>query len=87
MLLFYIIPCYVYGLLVVTESSITVSGRFRQVLQVVSQLEGTGGLTISHRLMHRLSFGGGLGEWGPRGANHLPNLSSAVFGLHTPRPL
>ncbi|XP_014665234.1 PREDICTED: calpain-15-like [Priapulus caudatus] len=59
----------------------------RQVLQVVSQLEGTGGFTISHRLTHRLSFGGGLGEWGPRGANHVPNLSSAVFGLHTPRPL
>uniref|UniRef100_T1J9T8 Calpain-D n=1 Tax=Strigamia maritima TaxID=126957 RepID=T1J9T8_STRMM len=59
----------------------------RQVIIVLTQLEGTGGFSISHRLTHRLSYTGGVADWGPPATNHLPPMDKSVFGLHAPRPL
>lgn len=59
----------------------------RQVLLVLTQLEGGGGFAIAHRLIHRLSSQGGLNDWGPPGESHQPLLTSTVTGLHTPRPI
>ncbi len=59
----------------------------RQVLMVLSQLEGSGGYSIGHRLLHRVSASGvGLCDWGP-GESNLPPLTSNMYGLHAPRPL
>jgi hypothetical protein len=60
---------------------------FRQVIIVLTQLEGSGGFSIAHRLTHRLSLHAGLYDWGPQGTLHMPNLDSKVDGLHAPRPL
>ena len=60
---------------------------FRQVIIVLTQLEGSGGFSIAHRLTHRLSVHPGLYDWGPQGNLHLPKLDSKVEGLHAPRPL
>ena len=60
---------------------------FRQVIIVLTQLEGSGGFSIAHRLTHRLSVHPGLYDWGPQGTLHLPKLDSKVEGLHSPRPL
>ena len=57
------------------------------MLLVLTQLEGSGGFAIAHRLIHRLSSQGGLNDWGPPGEAHQPPLSSTVTGLHTPRPI
>ena len=59
----------------------------RQVIIVLTQLEGSGGFSIAHRLTHRLSVHAGLYDWGPQGTLHTPNLDSKVDGLHAPRPL
>ena len=59
----------------------------RQVLLVLTQLEGSGGFAIAHRLIHRLSSQGGLNDWGPVGESHQPPLNSNIAGLHTPRPI
>jgi len=59
----------------------------RQVIIVLTQLEGSGGFSIAHRLTHRLSLHAGLYDWGPQGTLHMPNLDSKVDGLHAPRPL
>lgn len=59
----------------------------RQVIIVLTQLEGSGGFSISHRLTHRLSTNGGLFDWGPPGSNHDPRIDNVVYGLHAPRPL
>ena len=59
----------------------------RQVLIILTQLEGVGGFTISHKLTHRLSYKSGLHDWGPTGTNHVPILTQQVFGLHAPRPI
>jgi len=67
--------------------------HFRQVIIVLTQLEGSGGFSIAHRLTHRLSGGrlGGLGDWAPSGATaaseHAPPLDRRLEGLHVPRPL
>ncbi len=54
---------------------------------VLSQLEGSGGYSIGHRLLHRVSASGvGLCDWGP-GESNLPPLTSNMYGLHAPRPL
>ncbi len=53
----------------------------------MTQLEGSGGFSIAHRLTHRLSFGAGLNDWGPAGASHIPGLDSSLDGLHAARPL
>ncbi|KAH8025388.1 hypothetical protein HPB51_007700 [Rhipicephalus microplus] len=59
----------------------------RQVIIVLTQLEGSGGFSIAHRLTHRVSFTGGLHDWGPSATNHVPPIDRKVYGLHTPRPL
>ena len=61
--------------------------RHRQVIIILTQLEGVGGFLIAHRLTHRVSHRSGLHDWGPPGFNHLPNLDTDVYGLHAPRPL
>jgi hypothetical protein len=50
-------------------------------------LEGSGGFSIAHRLTHRVSYTGGLHDWGPLGTSHVPTIDRKVFGLHSPRPL
>jgi len=65
----------------------------RQVIIILTQLEGSGGFSIAHRLTHRLSGGrvGGLADWAPTGvrasAEHAPPLGRRLDGLHAPRPL
>lgn len=59
----------------------------RQVIIVLTQLEGSGGFSIAHRLTHRLSVHPGLYDWGPTGTLHMPQLDFKVDGLHAPRPL
>lgn len=62
---------------------------YRQVLIILTQLEGIGGFTIAHKLSHRLSHKSGLYDWSPNDTvtNHLPHLTSRVLGLHSPRPI
>lgn len=57
---------------------------FRQVIIVLTQLEGSGGFSIAHRLTHRLANSRGLHDWGPPGATHCPPIEN-VHGLHAPR--
>lgn len=57
------------------------------VVIVLTQLEGSAGFSIAHRLTHRVSTSSGLHDWGPYGVDHLPALDSTTKGLHTPRPL
>ena len=62
----------------------------RQVIIVLTQLEGSGGFSIAHRLTHRLAFGSGLNDWGTGGgdaSSHVPALDAALDGLHAARPL
>ena len=59
----------------------------RQVIIVLTQLEGSGGFSIAHRLTHRLATHPGLHDWAPSNVEHLPNLDNKVDGLHSPRPL
>ena len=60
---------------------------FRQVLMVLSQLEGSGGYSIGHRLVHRVANSGmGLGDWG-QGQSNIPAITSDLYGLHAARPL
>lgn len=59
----------------------------RQVIIVLTQLEGSGGFSIAHRLTHRLAFGSGLNDWGPGEASHVPPLDASLDGLHAARPL
>lgn len=57
------------------------------VVIVLTQLEGSVGFSIAHKLTHRVSAAPGLHDWGPAGHNHMPPLDSTTAGLHTPRPL
>lgn len=59
----------------------------RQVINVLTQLEGCGGFSIAHRLTHRLSSSSGLAEWGPPTSQHEPLIDSGISGLHDPRPV
>lgn len=57
------------------------------VVIVLTQLEGSVGFSIAHKLTHRVSLTKGLHDWGPAGKNHLPPLDTVTAGLHSPRPL
>lgn len=56
-----------------------------QVIIVLTQLEGSGGFSIAHRLTHRLANSHTLYDWGPDGACHVPELDHQTCGLHSPR--
>lgn len=58
---------------------------FRQVIIVLTQLEGSGGFSIAHKLTHRLANQAGLHDWGPPGCSHLPQIQKSIEGLHSPR--
>ncbi|XP_053616241.1 calpain-D isoform X2 [Plodia interpunctella] len=59
----------------------------RQVIIVLTQLEGSGGFSIAHRLTHRLAAGGRLQDWAPApdSERHRPPLPRRLYGLHAPR--
>ncbi|XP_044748466.1 calpain-D [Coccinella septempunctata] len=59
----------------------------RQVIIVLTQLEGVGGFSIAHRLTHRTSNSPTLYDWGPEGRSHNPELDYQTIGLHSPRPI
>ncbi|XP_022834522.1 calpain-D [Spodoptera litura] len=63
----------------------------RQVIIVLTQLEGSGGFSIAHRLTHRLAAGARLQDWAPHNSHsedeprHRPPLARRLYGLHAPR--
>lgn len=58
----------------------------RQVIIVLTQLEGSGGFSIAHRLTHRLANSRFLHDWGENNSRetHCPQIHN-VEGLHSPR--
>jgi len=56
----------------------------KQVLILLTQLEGTDGFAVSHKLSFRILSDNGFGSYG---AHHTPQLTPELFGLHSARPL
>lgn len=57
-----------------------------KVIIVLTQLEGSGGFSIAHRLTHRLANSQSLCDWGETGGgSHIPELDFQTSGLHSPR--
>ncbi|XP_020605318.1 calpain-15-like [Orbicella faveolata] len=55
-----------------------------QILVLLTQLEGTDGFAVSHKLSFRILPDNGFGAYG---AHHTPQLTPELFGLHSARPL
>lgn len=72
------------GIAVIDRFDVSVCLSCRQVIIVLTQLEGFGGFSIAHRLTHRLANSSGLHDWGPPDATHCPSIEN-VNGLHAPR--
>ena len=56
----------------------------RQVVVILTQLEGNDGFSVSHRLNFRTMIDNGDGDYG---AQHMPELGADLIGLHSPRPI
>ncbi|CAG0891864.1 unnamed protein product [Darwinula stevensoni] len=59
----------------------------RQVVMVLTQLEGSGGYRISYQMSYCMMAGAGLRDRRFSSANHHPPLTHSVSGLHIPRPI
>lgn len=56
----------------------------KQILILLTQLEGTDGFSVSHKLSFRIMCDNGYGAYG---AHHNPQLIPELYGLHSARPL
>ena len=70
--------------LLITMHIITSMYFNRQVVVILTQLEGSDGFSVSHRLNFRTMVDNGDGDYG---AQHMPELGKDLFGLHSPRPI